>query len=133
MPKYLDIDTPLPPPTYKSLIPAHLFALDTIVFSSIGELEAVADPGLKAGWHETVGKGLTMWRTNSARYGETQGVILIHTAGKPYRITDRDGDESWTYDGGQYLAIVDGKPVMQTFFDDPYYNLALPKKDPPVG
>lgn len=124
VPEYLDIDTPLPPPTYRSLIPASFFGKDTIVFKSLAELEAIPDVD---GWDNTVGKGLTMWRSNSARYGETQGVIIIYTAGKPYRSTDADGDEFWTYDGGSYLAVVDGKPVMQTFFDDPYHNLALRK------
>ena len=127
MPEYLDIDTPLPTPTYRDKIPAHYFAMDTIVFRSIEELEAVPDGGKNPNWDSTVGKGLTMWRTNSARYGETQGVIVINTAGKPYRRRDRDGFESWTYDGGSYLAIVNDKPVMQTFFDDPHHNLALPK------
>ncbi len=129
MPEYLDIDTPLPPPTYGSLIPAHFFAMDTIVFNSLAELEAVPEVSKNPGWDETVGKGLTMWRRNGARYGETQGLIIIYTAGKPYRKEDSDGFEGWTYDGGSYLAIVDGKPVMQTFFDDPYHNLAV-KREP---
>lgn len=128
MPKYVDIDTPLAPPTYRSLIPNSVFAYDTMEFRSLEELEAVPDAGKSASWDNTVGKGLRMWRTNTARYGETQGVILIHTAGKPYRYTDSDGDESWTYEGGQYLATINGKPVMQTFFDDPYHNLALRRK-----
>ena len=127
MPEYLDIDTPLPTPTYRGKIAAHYFAMDTIVFRSIEELEAVPDGGKYLNWENTVGKGLTMWRTNSAQYGETQGVILIHTAGKPYRKQDSSWIESWTYDGATYLAIVDGKPVMQTFFDDPYHNLAIAK------
>jgi hypothetical protein len=127
VPEYLDIDTPLPPPTYRSLIPAHYFAMDTIVFNSLAELEAVPEVKRNPRWDDTVGKGLTMWRSNSAEYGETQGVILIHTAGKPYRYRDTDDIEGWTYDGAQYLALVDGKPVMQTFFDDPYHNLAIKK------
>jgi hypothetical protein len=126
MPEYIDIDTPLPPPTWGSLIPNHIFGYDTIKFKSLAELEAIP---IADGWDNTVGKGLTMWRTNSARYGVTQGVILIHTAGKPYRKEDNDGFEGWTYDGGTYLAIVNGKPVMQTFFDDPYHNLALARKE----
>lgn len=128
MPKYLDIDTPLPPPTYRSLIPAHFFAMNTMVFNSLAELEAIPNFGAaetRPTWENTVGANLTMWRQNGARYGETQGVILIHTAGKPYRYRDSDDMEGWTYDGAQYLAIVDGKPVMETFFDDPYHNLAM--------
>lgn len=130
MPKYLDIDTPLPPPTYRSLIPAHVFSKPTLVFNTLEELEAVPEitPPDKS-WDKTVGAGLTMWRTTSARYGETQGLILIHTAGKPYRYRDSDDIEGWTYDGAEYLAIVNGKPVMQTFFDDPYYNLALRRSE----
>ncbi len=128
MPKYLDIDTPLPPPTYRGLIPSYVFGHETIVFKSLEELEAVPHFSGSPAYSDTVGKGLTMWRTNSARYGDTQGVILIHTAGKPYRMTNSDGFEGWTYDGGTYLPVVNGKPVMQTFFDDPYHNLALRAK-----
>jgi hypothetical protein len=127
MPEYLDIDTPLPPPTFRSWIPSHFFSKETIVFKSLQELETIPERRFP-NWDNTVGEKLTTWRSSGARYGETVGVILVHTAGKPYRKVDADGEEGWTYDGATYLAIVNGKPVMQTFFDDPYHNLSLRAK-----
>lgn len=113
--RFLDPDMPLPPPTVRSLIPSYVWGWDIIDLTQeeFERLPLGRYASRPADFNEVPG---AMYRSTTNRYGERVGAWQVK------RVKGKCGSNTHY----EFLLIhIDGKPLIEDFVNDPYYNLEL--------